>query len=195
MDIYTINIDGTELTRLTFDGRSYDPTWSPDGTKIAYSNGEGTTLWVMNTDGSAKRTFLQRNEHGFPTAWAPDWSPDSKKLVCTMRNDSHDPGEIYTVYLDGTHLNRLTRNDYFDRSPAWSPNRRKIAYTWSKGSGNYGINIMDLVRKKARLLTKGGSSCWSPDGTKIVYCKPSEEGTRLWIVNADGTGDHQLTFE
>src|SRR5215208_3831615 len=53
-DIYTMNADGSGVTRLTNDpARDIQPAWSPDGTKIAFvSIRDGNTeVYVMNADG------------------------------------------------------------------------------------------------------------------------------------------------
>src|SRR6266508_2743394 len=74
-EIYTINTDGTDLTRLTNDPAIDDePAWSPDGRRIAFVR--NFELYVMNADGSnVRRTFsgnLTQN---------PSWSPDGTKIV------------------------------------------------------------------------------------------------------------------
>jgi TolB protein len=57
-DVWSINADGTDLTRLTRSPEpEFDPTWSPDGTQIAFRferNGD-PEIWLMNADGSDRR--------------------------------------------------------------------------------------------------------------------------------------------
>lgn len=43
-----------------------------------------------------------------------------------------------------------------------------------------------------KFIPNGGGPKWSPDGSKIIYCKPSYEGGTLWIMNPDGTGKTQI---
>jgi len=53
VNIFTMTIQGTQLTKLTTDG-GVRPSWSPDGAKILYVKRtlEGGSLWIMNSDGS-----------------------------------------------------------------------------------------------------------------------------------------------
>jgi hypothetical protein len=81
--IYTIRSDGTELTALTDSAADYEaPTWSPDGTKLAFILGnvpvnlpeasETDMVYIMNADGSGMRPFSAMNEE----AQAPSWGPE-----------------------------------------------------------------------------------------------------------------------
>jgi TolB protein len=60
-EVYTINVDGTALQRLTDNG-AHDglPTWSPDGASIAFVSNRGGAwaIWVMNANGSNQRKLF-----------------------------------------------------------------------------------------------------------------------------------------
>lgn len=71
-DIYTVNLDGSGLQRLTANGGGNGwPNWSPDGTKIAWVH-KGQ-VWIMNANGSGKKEFA--------TGTSPSWSPDGKTIA------------------------------------------------------------------------------------------------------------------
>src|SRR5688572_13087879 len=58
-DLYVMNSDGTEQTRLTNNPESdFNPDWSPDGTRIAFERDERDVhkpkIYVMNADGSGQ---------------------------------------------------------------------------------------------------------------------------------------------
>jgi Tol biopolymer transport system component len=72
-EIWIMNADSTNLSRLT-TGQSDDfPAWSPDGNQIAFmrfvSGESGARIFLMNADGS-QQTQITRNEGGYPT-WIP----------------------------------------------------------------------------------------------------------------------------
>lgn len=133
-------VDGERkgLRRLT-EGKWTDTmcSWSPDGDWIAFSSdrdnpGAGSfDLFLIHPNGTGLRKLFQSGSAG--RANHPNWSPDGKVLVFTTDNAgiSAEPisnphhyqpyGEIYTIKLDGSDLQRLTHNSYEDGTPTWSP--------------------------------------------------------------------------
>lgn len=137
-EIYVMNPDGTDQTRLTSDGNSDAyPAWSPDGTKIAFaSQRDGDAdIYVMNADGSG-RTRLTYNP-SFDLS--PDWSPDGTQIAFTGDRD------IYVMDADGTNVRKLTNAGEQDQhgAPAWSPDGSKIAFTSSPDNASSDIYVMN----------------------------------------------------
>ncbi len=80
-----------------------------------------------------------------------------------------------------------------DTAPAWSPDGTQLAVVTSWGN-RQGILVMQPDGSDARLLTTDGQDrdpAWSPDGSEMVFANESN----LYLVNADGTGRAQLTFD
>ena len=83
-DVWTIDADGTDLTRLTHSPAfEFDPSWSPDGTQIAYRSdrGDESEIWVMNADGTGQRRLT--------AGLSPAWSPDGSSIA--YASPGHDP--------------------------------------------------------------------------------------------------------
>jgi Tol biopolymer transport system component len=102
--------DGTDDIVLTADG-GFDPSWSPDGTRIAFSRAVdccNTEIHVMNADGSGERrlTFVGGRRNSDPA-----WSPDGTKIVW-----SHED-ELRVMNADGGEQSRLATGF----SPDWQP--------------------------------------------------------------------------
>ena len=90
-DIYLINLDDSELTKITSDARAnFYPTWSPDGSRLAFSsNRDGDwDIYVMNADGSRVRQLV--DSPGLDDK--PQWSPDGSRIgFATTRNGPPAP--------------------------------------------------------------------------------------------------------
>jgi TolB protein len=118
-DIWTVNADGTDPTRLTDDpAADIDPAWSPDGTKIAYCSGRrGADVYVMNADGTDQRDLTLTDSLG---EMDPAWSPDGTKIAFVgFRNGSQ---EIFKIKTDGTGSTNLTNTPGIQETqPDWGP--------------------------------------------------------------------------
>jgi TolB protein len=112
-EIYTIYPNGTGAVRVSVDGatkRSLD--WSPDGTQMVYSAGQ--SVYVINADG----TGLSSPAAGRDARW----SPDGQRIIF-VTDAFNGNEEIYSVRLDGTDPQNLSRNHANDIEPDWGPLR------------------------------------------------------------------------
>jgi TolB protein len=201
-EIYTMNADGSSLSRLTNNSADdIDPVWSPDTSKIAFeSRRDGNSeVYVMNADGTGQVNLTNRPGSGFAGFDAePAWSPDGTKIAFrTYRDGSPAQAEIYVMNADGTNPTRLTNNAAVDGMPDWSPDGTKIAF-WSLRSGNGEVWVAnaDGSGVATDLTNNSGQDqepAWSPDGTKIAFTSERDGNRELFVMNADGTGQTQLT--
>jgi Tol biopolymer transport system component len=124
-DIWTINIDGTGLTRLTIAaGQDQFPAWSPDGSRIVFeSTRTGVRqVWVMNADGTdqTQMTFDSTSKDQ-----VPDWSPDGSQIAYVTQTASAG-GDIWIMDAEGGNRRPITSGaDYL--GTAWSPDGTRIA--------------------------------------------------------------------
>lgn len=94
-EIYQINIDGSELKRLThWPTHNFCPSWSPNDSLIAYAqsmDGSRPEIFVMHSDGRYPKR-LTNNQDG---ETLPQWSPDGSKLLITAyRGDNFEIVEL-----------------------------------------------------------------------------------------------------
>lgn len=213
-DIVAVSADGSSGTRLTRgSGVNGGATWSPDGTRIAFtSNRTGATeLWVMNGDGDDQRQVTRRGVGGVEF---PAWSPDGTRIAFVSRvGENNRNQEIFSVNADGTDLKRLTDYEAADACPAWSPDGNTIVfvscrhhpYDGAGGSsktnkaGPNDLYLMDAdgtnVRRWAYLDESAYSPSWSPDGRRIAWAAGTGGGNRteLYVIDADGRNLRRLT--
>ena len=212
--IYVVNPDGSDLQNLAVrstGGGGWEPTWSPDRSKILFASdlhGGGQAdqeVYVMDADGSNIRRLT--NTPGDSTSsWAADWSPDGDQIVFTSNRDGSDLGwdgeELYIMAADGSNVRRLTRRLGSDAVPTWSPDGTKIAFTRHPAVGDQesqgDIYVIQPDGTNLQRLTRdgGGRPSWSPDGKKIAFMGGGghdDGGIDIYVMDADGTNIQRLT--
>ncbi len=125
--VYLVNADGTGLSKLPNSPASInDLSWSPDGSKFAYSN--GGDVCVMNIDGSGQTNLTQgRPSNGGESTRSvlPRWSPDGTRLL--FGGESNNYRYVYVMNADGSNLSQLI-SLHQSMQPAWSPDGTKITF-------------------------------------------------------------------
>ena len=171
---------GTSRLVLPSQRRVWGMSWSPDGTRLAYS--DYNTLFVMDV-ASGESTPVTTFEYP-EGAYDPRWSPDGSTIAF-----SHIPGHggwadwgVWTVKPDGSDLTRVALG-YID--PAWHPEGLVM-----RGPGGHEISLWRAASGqvvKIRDLTgfQAGDLEVSPDGNQISIT-PIHRGA-LWLMNADGS--------
>lgn len=196
--IYSMNVDGSDQTRLTTDpSANLNPAYSPDGNRIAFASSRhsGTLdIFAMNADGTGQ-TALRSNPG---TDEYPAFSPDGAKLAFASDMGNYHPRDfgLFMVDADGTHQTRLTPYPGFDRHPDFSPDGTKIAF-----DGNYQDNFDVYTMKpdgtgRVRLTNSPAveyEPAFSPDGAKIAFWSGRDGDIEIYVMNADGTGEVRLT--
>jgi len=167
-NLWVIDLEKGTALRIT-STFSQMPVWSPDGSRIAYSEGtNGLTVKPVNGSGDAEGLLLGAN---FPAAWSPDG-----RSIIFLRRGVRTRMDIYALPLLGDRKEYPILNSPFNEQlPALSPDGRWLAYT-SDETGNYEIYVQSfsadgkLGADKQRVSTNGGTyPVWRRDGSELFF--------------------------
>lgn len=200
--IYSVLPSGHGLVQLTHeDADDFNPSWSPDGTQIAFERetplgggDEQTELFVMNADGTdqTKITFDGRS-YG-----SPSFAPNGRRVIYGQRVLRH--GALVSVRRDGTDPRVIVRGQVGD--PVYSPDGHWIAFVGlpEGATGRGGLWLIHPNRSGLRRLTAPDLDHfdirpdWSPDGSRIHFqrCDFSQYGClpAPYLIRTDGAGLH-----
>ncbi|MBV9226275.1 MAG: PD40 domain-containing protein, partial [Acidobacteriaceae bacterium] len=200
-NIWTVSWDGAQHVQVTHDAESESsPRWSPDGNFLAFVSSrpgktKGSQVWVLDRRGGEayQATHLKTyNISGY------EWTPDSKKLMLTLKEKEEPEGEEpkpggtpappkapKPIVIDRYHFKQ-------DMEGYLSGNKRNHIY------------LFDLQTEKLDAITKGDhdetSAVMSPDGTKIAFVSSLDkdpdrtQNTDVFAVDAQaGATPRKLT--
>jgi Tol biopolymer transport system component/imidazolonepropionase-like amidohydrolase len=187
--IWVLPVTGGKAKAITDAlGDCRQPTWSPDGTQIAFqSYRDGNFhIWKINQDGSGLRQLTTGIFHDRE----PHWSPDGNSIV--FSSDRSGNYDIWKIVLGSDSLIQLTDHPGSDYFPVFSTDGKNIAYVSERATAA-GIYIREEEGKHQLFVhskEKLASPVWHPDGQHIVFNSLAAGDSQLEMVKIGG-GDWQ----
>lgn len=193
-DVWLMDSKGGHQRALTnaraFDG---DPTWSPDGTQIAFESTRSGNpdIWVMNNNGSNPRNLTPGN---LGVDRDPAWSPGGHRIAYTGAAKGQLKTDIYLLDAENPkapplNLTNTPSSDDFD--PAWSPDGQLVAFV-SNRDGNdeiYETNDRFLLTRLTNNAGTDAFPAWSPDGKLIAFSTDRGDAGNRDLFTMSSNGD------
>ncbi len=179
---------------LTSNEPIMSPTWSPDGSQLAYVSFEHAVpeIFIHNIH-TAKRELVSKLKG---INGAPAWSPDGTRLAITLSKDGSP--DIYILDLVDKSLKRMTRHWSIDTEAVWMPDGESLVFTSSR-SGKpqlYRISVEGDARPQ-RLTFEGkynANASVSWDGKTITFVHGDDNSFRIAVLYLE-TGLVQLVTD
>jgi WD40 repeat protein len=210
--IYTMNPDGRSTARLGPDSvdEALYPTWSPDGSQLAFLGYAGkrarSAIYVMDADGRNVHPIYEvgDDQQVEGLRWSPDGGRIGFQLKAARGSDggSWQPARwtIWSLSTDGNDVRQITtsgREMHF----SWSPDGRQIVFDRftpfldtpegrSLASAEADLFVVNSDGSNERRLTDDGISrdpAWSPDGATVAFLYGEHGDQRVATIRTDGT--------
>jgi Tol biopolymer transport system component len=198
--IWVMKADGSRAHRIARADNVSQPSWSPDGARIAYSasvDAEGSSsIHIVNANGSDDHVIHTIAAPGTTAIFSATFSPDGSRILFDQGTDAEF--DIHVMDADGSNVTQLTTTGV-DYDPQWAPDGKRIAFTRQGQGDQSDIWLMDVDGSNPKQLTSGPpgqtnlSSTWSPGGRRIAYIAGVSGGPGgLVVMKPDGTNPTTL---
>ncbi|HEU0054706.1 MAG TPA: BamA/TamA family outer membrane protein, partial [Longimicrobium sp.] len=194
VELYVADAETGDVQRRLVRGTTFDPhfgslryinssgTWSPDGTRFAFSALRKARDVVVVLDVERARIIREYPIDGVSEITNPTWSPDGRTIVVSgMRGGMSD---LYALDVNTGESRQLTQDPYADLHPAFSPDGRTLAFVTDRGStdlnqlsyGNYRLALMDMAGGSNAVTILPGlergkniNPTWARDGRGLFF--------------------------
>ncbi|MDQ5871140.1 MAG: protein kinase [Acidobacteriota bacterium] len=178
-DCFLYEFERDVLTKVTLDGLSHWPLWTPKGDRLTFRKWTGAfTMWWMPADRSAPEERL--TTVGFMQSPA-SWSPDTRVVAFTQVGQDTGP-DAFVLDMSGDRKPRpIAQSKFSEGSPRFSPDGRWIVYTSAESGRNeiYGQPYPG-PGPKIQISNEGGTDAvWNPRGGELFY----RNGDKMMVVD------------
>ncbi|RJO67375.1 MAG: hypothetical protein C4523_09615 [Myxococcales bacterium] len=184
-ELYVHDLDRNATARMTTGMRLREPSFAPDGERLACVQYAPGRARLMILDADSGKAYAPLPVAAFDQIFSPTWSPDGRWIAFTgWRREGFK--DLYLYDLETNRLRRLTNDRAIDYNSTWSPDGRTIYWT-SDRTGVYNAYAYDVETGAVRQLTNvlGGvfGPMATPDGKALIVASYRAHGFDLAEVD------------
>jgi serine/threonine-protein kinase len=190
-DYYVYHFETGVRTKMSTDGLSHAPVWSPDGKRLAFRSwrsGRGMTMWCGPVDRSEDEVCL--DPHGTRQS-ATSFSPDGR-FIAFDQHDAENRGDVWIVAVDGIAAPQpVAHSKYGEGSAKFSPDGRWLAYSSDESNrAEVYVQAFPLPGPTKQISVAGGTDpVWRRSGGEpgeLYYRQGTKMMAVTYTVSASG---------
>ena len=191
--LWVADSDGENaITALASAEPIISPSWSPNGTQLAYVSFEQRKpeVWVHEV-ATGKRRLLASFKGSNS---APSWSPDGRTLAITLTRDGN--AQVYALSTSGGEPTRLSRSEGIETEATYSADGKSIYFVSDRGGSPQIYRMSATGGSSARVTFSGNyniSPSLSPDGRWLAYISRVGGGYKLYVMDLASSSANAVT--
>ncbi|MGH9370830.1 MAG: helix-turn-helix domain-containing protein [Vicinamibacterales bacterium] len=177
--VYVADADGSNVRRVSPDGFAAVPSWSPDGSMLAFVREEEARndVWNLWTLDLSTGDLKQVTHHSYGQPWGGSWFPDGRRIAY----NHEDRLIVRNLDTGDDRVFGAPRSGRLVRTPAVSPDGSRVMFQ-VEGDGAWILELGDGSMRRVLEDPTAEEYTWSPDGRRVAYHSGRSDTWSVWVM-------------